>query len=190
VLLGAVFGLSVVAYFLIYSNGAGANVLSVVAAIGSIAGIAFIFCISRLYMLRTVPAWSTWTTPAQFFLTTLLLGAVAIGALFVLTVGSEAGAAMHKVGLAVLVWACAQLIVMIVATIRQAPKQHRLLTTLRAILTLSGAIMFYVIASSCALGRDVEAISVGAIVVSFLLVLAGEIIGRFLFFASFKRVGI
>jgi anaerobic dimethyl sulfoxide reductase subunit C (anchor subunit) len=40
-----------------------------------LAGIALIFCMAKLYMLPTVPAWNSPATPITFFLTTLLLGA-------------------------------------------------------------------------------------------------------------------
>lgn len=44
-------------------------------------GLGFIWVMSMVYAsLPTVPAWNSWTTPAQFFLTTFLLGTLAVGA--------------------------------------------------------------------------------------------------------------
>ena len=51
-------------------------------AVGLITGLALLYTISRLYMLRTVPAWNHLGTPAAFFTTSLLLGSVVISTLF------------------------------------------------------------------------------------------------------------
>jgi anaerobic dimethyl sulfoxide reductase subunit C (anchor subunit) len=44
--------------------------------IGVIAGIGLVYSMSRVYCQSTVPAWNTWQTPVQFFLTTLSIGTV------------------------------------------------------------------------------------------------------------------
>lgn len=55
----------------------------VLAALTAIVGLGFVWVMSMVYAsLPTVPAWHRWTTPAQFFLTTLLLGTLAVGAAF------------------------------------------------------------------------------------------------------------
>lgn len=55
----------------------------VVAAVTAVVGLAFIWVMSMVYAsLPTVPAWNMWTTPAQFYLTALLLGTLAVGAAF------------------------------------------------------------------------------------------------------------
>ncbi|WP_127131771.1 DmsC/YnfH family molybdoenzyme membrane anchor subunit [Georgenia sp. SYP-B2076] len=44
-------------------------------------GLGLVFSMSMIYYsLVTVPAWHTWATPAQFFTTAFLLGALAVGA--------------------------------------------------------------------------------------------------------------
>jgi anaerobic dimethyl sulfoxide reductase subunit C len=50
------------------------------AAMLAVAGLAVIWAMARVYMLPARPAWDSWLTPASFFLTTLLLGAVAMAA--------------------------------------------------------------------------------------------------------------
>ncbi|MFD1507404.1 hypothetical protein FE374_13585 [Georgenia yuyongxinii] len=43
-------------------------------------GLGLVWSMSMIYYtLTTVPAWNTWATPAQFFTTTFLLGALAVG---------------------------------------------------------------------------------------------------------------
>lgn len=50
------------------------------AALLAVAGVAFIWAMARVYMLPARPAWDSWLTPTSFFLTTILLGAVAMAA--------------------------------------------------------------------------------------------------------------
>lgn len=53
------------------------------AALTAVVGLGLVWVMSMVYAsLPTVPAWNTWATPAQFFLTTGLLGALAVGAAF------------------------------------------------------------------------------------------------------------
>ena len=51
--------------------------------IGSILGIALIISMSKLYMIETVPAWNTFLTPAKFILTTVMLGTIALSVILV-----------------------------------------------------------------------------------------------------------
>lgn len=60
-----------------------ARLRQVVALVTAVVGVGLVFVMSQIYYsLKTVPAWSTWFTPAQFFLTTILLGALAVGTAF------------------------------------------------------------------------------------------------------------
>ena len=53
------------------------------AALTAVVGLGLVWVMAMVYAsLPTVPAWNTWATPAQFFLTTALLGALAVGAAF------------------------------------------------------------------------------------------------------------
>jgi anaerobic dimethyl sulfoxide reductase subunit C (anchor subunit) len=53
---------------------------------GIILGLCLVYSISRLYMLRTVPAWNNLGTPAAFFTTTFLLGTIAVTMLWFLMI--------------------------------------------------------------------------------------------------------
>ena len=57
---------------------------TVVSWLAGLAGIVLVYCMSRVYMLPTQPAWNSIATPILFFTTTLLLGALAMGVAFVL----------------------------------------------------------------------------------------------------------
>ena len=83
VIMGVVFAAcgflsAVVQYFLWFSPRVRAGLAVVTAVIGLV----FIWSMARLYMLPTIPAWDHWTTPAQFYLTALSTGALAIGVAF------------------------------------------------------------------------------------------------------------
>lgn len=57
------------------------------ALVTAIVGLGLVYSMSMIYYsLTAVPAWSTWVTPVQFFTTTFLLGALAIGAALMSTV--------------------------------------------------------------------------------------------------------
>ncbi len=59
-----------------------ANVLHanipILGALAALIGLGLIYCMSRVYHLRTVPAWNSWHTNARFFLSAALLGTLAM----------------------------------------------------------------------------------------------------------------
>jgi DMSO reductase anchor subunit len=54
-----------------------------IAWVAALVGLVLVFCQSQIYMLPTQPAWNTLATPISFYVTTLLLGVLAIGAALV-----------------------------------------------------------------------------------------------------------
>lgn len=48
----------------------------------AIIGLIFIWVMANVYLLPTVPAWNHWTTPAQFYLSAVIMGASAIAVAF------------------------------------------------------------------------------------------------------------
>lgn len=58
-------------------------VRNVIAWLAALAGLVLVYCMSRVYMIPEQPAWNTIVTPLSFFITTLLLGVLALGAAFV-----------------------------------------------------------------------------------------------------------
>lgn len=65
-----------------YFQWFGPRVRAVLAVLTALIGVVFIWTMARLYMLPTIPAWNHWTTPAQFYITALSTGALAIGVAF------------------------------------------------------------------------------------------------------------
>ncbi len=54
-----------------------------IAWLAALVGIVLVFCMSKIYMLPTQPAWNNLATPVSFYTTALLLGTLAMGAAFV-----------------------------------------------------------------------------------------------------------
>ena len=74
---GAVFA------FLQWRKRASACVRNAVGLVAAGIGLVLVFSMGQVYLLRTVPVWNTVATPLMFFVTTFLLGSLAIGAAFV-----------------------------------------------------------------------------------------------------------
>jgi anaerobic dimethyl sulfoxide reductase subunit C (anchor subunit) len=57
--------------------------LQLLAGVTALFGLAFIFSQAMIYVIPTIPAWDSWATPVSFFVTTFLLGSLAVGVDFV-----------------------------------------------------------------------------------------------------------
>ena len=79
ILLVILFSITVFTYFIFermaLSNG---QIRLIIVILSSIVGLALIISMSKLYMIGTIPAWNTLFTPAKFILTTAILGVVAL----------------------------------------------------------------------------------------------------------------
>jgi anaerobic dimethyl sulfoxide reductase subunit C (anchor subunit) len=53
------------------------------AGVTALFGLAFILSQAMIYVIPTIPAWDSWATPVSFFVTTFLLGSLAVGVDFV-----------------------------------------------------------------------------------------------------------
>ena len=71
-------GGAVVFYLLVLWKRTSERFSKIVACITAIAGLLAVFSMAKVYMLETVPVWNTLFTPLQFFFTTFLLGGLAV----------------------------------------------------------------------------------------------------------------
>lgn len=190
------------------------NLLALVAAffgLGLILSMAMVY-----YSLPAVPAWNHWATLISFFATTILLGAVAISAAFVGAYAylhsrrQETSDQQRHILAITLRWmALVSLVVLGVQLVIQPiymgylasagpaaersasilVDEHGLLFALRYILLFLGAGIFsFFIYKFARSARNVGLLSTLAFA-AFALVLAGELVGRYLFYASFARIG-
>ena len=190
----------------------------ILAGVTAVVGIGLVYAMSMIYYsLPTVPAWNTLATPAQFFTTTFLLGCLAVGAALMSTImwrirkskseeqvlDTKTRALMTTilkgVGIASVVLLSAQFIIIALhlsdlAAGGAVEAQSAAVFSggwfiARLLLVFLGAgllaLFVYRYASSGAPARHLAIFATSA----FVLVLAGEIIGRSQFYDSMFRIG-
>jgi len=190
------------------------NIIEVIAAL---IGLVLVFIMSQVYQIRTVPAWNTIATPITFFTTTFLLGTLAVGAAYVANYGylrrKDADCAemqcslLHKT----LRWLMIAAIVLLGIEFLAAPMYVAYLASLGGAAATSAGMMVGEFGLVFALRLILVFLGVGVLSVfifqnaavegkdqvlgyltyaAFALVLVGEVLGRFLFYATYVRVGI
>jgi anaerobic dimethyl sulfoxide reductase subunit C (anchor subunit) len=181
-----------------------------VAILAALVGLALVFSMSNVYMLRTVPAWDTPLTPVSFFTTTFLLGALAMGAALVANYAylqrrnPSCAEAQCKLLRGVLRWIGIVSIVLLgiefvtvpmyLAYLSSTPAtevagemfagSYSAILIIRLALVFLGAGLFSAIVYRNAVTAGREKIMGNWAYAAFALVLIAEILGRFLFYAT------
>lgn len=190
---------------------------NVVALVAAALGVVLIYSMAMVYYtLPSVPAWNNLATPASFFTTTVLLGALAISAVFVLGYAVlrrrnlPETQKQREILEITLRWMALIAVVMLgfhfiilplymgylAVSGPTAEKSADILFNelgiwfvVRLVLLFLGAGVFSLFVYQMAKDdRKFGLMSVLAFA-AFALVLAGEVIGRFLFYSSFARIG-
>lgn len=196
---------------------ATSTVRIVVALVAAAFGVALVYSMGRVYLLRTVPVWNTVFTPVMFFVTTFLLGSMAIGAAFVATYrhlerrdpgGVEVQSVLVRGALRWIAIVSLFLlgIEFVAIPMRSlylahgaAPEAQAaamlvgpfgVLSVLRLALVFAGAGLLGVFIYRNASSAGGERVMGTLAYVAFLLVFIGELLGRFLFYATYARVGV
>jgi len=218
IFLGTLFaGAGAVFAFMQWRKLASATVRNGVALVAAAIGVALVFSMGRVYLLRTVPIWNTVFTPVMFFVTTFLLGSMAIGAAFVATYqylqrrdpgNMEVQAALVRGSLRWIAIVSTFLlgIEFVAHPMRAlymgqgaAPASQSaamligpfgVLSVLRLALVFAGAGLLGVFIYQNASSAHGERVMGTLAYVAFVLVLIGEVLGRFLFYATYARVGV
>ena len=173
-------------------------------------GLALVCGMSRLYMLRTVPAWNTAMTPGAFFVTTFLLGSMVVATVAV-TVYSPSANSGQRALIDEFVQVIAPLCVLLAAgqialswilviwlddsggvalrSMKILVDEYQMVFFCRIICVVLGAGIFAALVYQNADFAS-DAIARGLLMFSFALVLVAEMLGRFLFYASYQREGI
>ena len=210
-LLGGLFGVLLTVYVGVRWFEVGSQSLHDLLALATgICGVALVLGMSRLYMLRTVPAWNTMMTPLAFFTTMFLLGAMVV-AVILTTVHFPSGSSEQRTLIDDVVRDIAPLCVLL--AVGQILLSWVKVTWLESsggvalqsmkILVAEYQAVFFCRIMFVALGAGIfaalvyqdadfagDAIARGLLMLAFALVLVAGMLGRFLFYASYQREGI
>lgn len=190
---------------------------NVVAWIAALLGLGLLTSMSSVYLLGSQPAWNTPATPVSFFVTTLLLGALAMGVAFVWNYArvqkTDPGCAdvqcelmrttLRWIAVASVTLLGIELVVLPVylgflamgnsaalASLRTMFSSFGLLFALRIVLVFVGAGVLGVFLYQNASSAGQEKILGGITYSAFVLVLAAEVMGRFLFYTTHHNIGL
>jgi DMSO reductase anchor subunit len=186
--------------FMAWRRQAGGHLFKGIVAAAGLAGILFILSMSKLYMLRTVPAWNRAYTPLSFFLTSLSLGALAAALVMGASEGTPSRAGLFILLSFVLVAAEVAVAFFIAPghgvfghrpgpSLRPPAEAHRTLHLARLALPLMGLALIRgaMIAGE---GRAIGGLrGNGLLPVALALVLSSQLVGRFLFYGLLTRPG-
>jgi anaerobic dimethyl sulfoxide reductase subunit C (anchor subunit) len=173
------------AIVLVWRRTAASGFLKAVYFAAGLAGILFLLSMIKLYMLETLPFWNQAYTPLSFLLTSLALGSMAAGIVFlsfIFVAADFANSALmapghglfgHRRG----------------PSLRPPSEAPRYLHLTRLALSLAGAASLGVAWFGRTGWADAPLTGNGLLATAFTLVLAGQVIGRFLFYGLLTRPG-
>lgn len=203
--------------FLQWRKLGSASVRTVTAWVAAVLGIVLVYSMARIYMLYSQPAWNTLATPISFFVTALLLGALAMGVAFVWNYAriqkTDPGCAdvqcelmrttLRWIAVASVVLLGIELVVLPVylgylamgnsatlASLHMMFSSFGLIFALRVILVFVGAGIFGVFLYQSASSEGQEKVLGSLTYSAFVLVLAAEVMGRYLFYITHQNVGL
>lgn len=199
--------LAAISYVLRRATGSSNPFAERFAVAAGIIGLITVFAMARVYMLETVPAWNGFSTPVQFISTSLVLGGLGAALPYVLF-GERAGGGgamndmtndMVKSLLPVLLFLISfDFIAFLIhlyllpgagpagiESFRLLTERHAVLLYLRLILVLISVVLLCILLFTG--GRP---FSMHLFLILCCVVVVSEIIGRYLFYASYSRVGV
>jgi anaerobic dimethyl sulfoxide reductase subunit C (anchor subunit) len=208
-ILGMVFGLLVAVLLVLPWIGlSGLFWLRLTIILGMLSGLALVYGISRLYMLRTVPAWNHLGTPASFFTTAFLLGGVTNTAVFIweyhqadtLFLTFFLAVMFSRLGLMILLGIVAQMVINILSleylnarggkgaeSVRFLWRNRRWAFITRWSLAWVGVTLWVIAIQT--LGSLNTPLGTAIMILALIFVWISEILGRTLFYAFYRREG-
>lgn len=192
-------------------------VRNIIGWIASLIGLSFVYSMSKLYMLETVPTWNSPATPISFFTTSFLLGALALAVVFVANyhylqrAGSANSSIQNELLRDSIRWITIFVILLLgvefvtipanmayltmsstvaATAVAETVSEYAVLLVLRLALVFIGAgfLGLFLYRNTLSPGREKM---LGYMTYSsFAIVLISELLGRFLFYASYAGIGI
>jgi anaerobic dimethyl sulfoxide reductase subunit C len=197
--------------FMQWRKSGSETVRTVVGWLGALFGVIQVYGMAKVYMIRTEPAWNTAATPVSFFATTLLLGVFTVASAMVIRYGRAMdgsnfevlrktlqGLALTSIILLGVEFLILPLYMAYLATLGSAASESlRMMVSsfggtlaLRLITAFIGAglLATYLYRNASIPGKES---TLSTLVYSALiLVLASEVMGRFIFYATRVRIGL
>jgi anaerobic dimethyl sulfoxide reductase subunit C len=190
-------------------------VRNVVALVAALIGIVLVYCMAMVYALPTRPSWNLITTPLSFYVTTLLLGVLAMGAAFVANYWyvqrKNPGCASDQCILlrdslkwfavaSIVLLGCQFVVLPLALALASASGaagsvglmvgEYGWVFILRLVLVFLGAGVLGIFLYRTAQIPGQENVMGTIAYLAFALVLVGEVMGRFLFYATAGRFGL
>jgi DMSO reductase anchor subunit len=157
----------------------------------AVTGGLLLYSMTRLYMLRTIPTWNTWMTPASFTITTLLMGSLAAGVLLALDPSAQ-GDLMRLP----LVWIGLGAVFLlgfraVLTALYAGGQETGLVVVQTSLLAFALSICSMLLYQSAVFELSGRSAAINwLIILSFLAALAEETLSRWLFYLRFERAGI
>ena len=170
--------------------------LYIVRLVSGIAGAFMIFVMSEVYMATNAISWGTWNTPVNFYASALLLGAVGLFCTSLISkedkVSVLTGPLPKLIGFFVIV----RMVAVALLVLRAEVKADVMLMDAHITLTLLGAVVILVFIMQRVLkymvapaGKKMPCVSCCGIMM-FVLVVAGELSGRLMFYLLYSNSGL
>lgn len=214
VVLAVIFIIAVAVYTFLYWRKSGSEaVLSLVGWVSVVVGLVLIYAMSMTYMLPAQPSFNTFATPINFFVTTILLGALGFATTMMVSYGQLKGkdlADKEMVG-TTLQWVALLTLLMLGIEFLVLPLYMGYLSTqgvaalkslgmmvgefggvlvIRLILVFIGAGVMAAYLYRNATVLSAEKTLATYVYSAFVLVLISELLARFLFYATQYRIGV
>ena len=190
-------------------------VRNIVALVAALIGIVLVYSMAMVYAIPTRPSWNLVTTPISFFVTTLLLGVLAMGAAFVANYWyvqrKNPGCASDQCVLlrdslkwiavaSIVLLGCQFVVVPLALTLAAAggasasvglmAGEYGVVFVLRLVLVFLGAGVLGIFVYRAAQQPGQENVMGLLAYAAFALVLVGEVLGRFLFYSTAGHFGL
>lgn len=204
--------------FLQWRQIASPTLRNLLALLVAAIGLALVYAMSQVYVLQSVPAWDSLHTPISFFVTTFLLGALAIGAAFVANFWyvrrkgmdpqnvqySMLATSLRTLSLIAMALLGVQFIVIplyfaslattanpaAAASLNVLFSEHGLVLAVRLVLLFVGAGLLSAYVYQLVDRETKVRVAGNAAYLAFALVLVSELLGRYLFYESMVRIGL
>ncbi|MFN8447608.1 MAG: DmsC/YnfH family molybdoenzyme membrane anchor subunit [Anaerolineae bacterium] len=209
---GAVFA------FMQWRKIGSASMRNALALLVALIGLVLVYAMSMIYQLPTIPAWDTLATSATFYITTFLLGTLALGAAFVANFWyirrnkkdpqnvqyTMLATSLRWIALSSVALLGLQFLVIPVyltqlstggspealATVEILSNQSSVIFVLRLILLFVGAGLLAVFVYQNASSESKLRVVGNLAYLAFALVLISEVLGRYLFYSSMVKIGL